>query len=170
MYFRQRFFWIILMWLLTKPAVSQSLVQILDEGQRLHADGKLKEALERYDFVISRSENYADAYLKRGWLYNDLKNYNLAIVDFTKAQEISPSFSDAFFGRGYAYYKQENYELAIKDFDKVIELQPYAADAFCYRGLSKKKSGKLKEGCDDLYRAIELGDDTAYDYLSDCPE
>jgi tetratricopeptide (TPR) repeat protein len=152
------------------PVYSQSLVQILDEGQRLHSEGKLKEAMERYNFVISRSENYAEAYQKRGWLFNDMKDYSLAIVDFTKATEITPTFSDAYFGRGYAYLKQDNYDAAIKDFNKVIEIQPYAADAFCYRGIAKKKCGKLKEGCDDLYKAMELGDDNAYDYLSDCPE
>jgi tetratricopeptide (TPR) repeat protein len=36
---------------------------------------------------------YANAYYNRGIAYNDLKQYNEAIADYTKAIELNPKFA-----------------------------------------------------------------------------
>ena len=66
-------------------------------------------------------------YFFRGDGFLELKKYDEAIVDFTKALAIDPKFSEAdgiYQFRGVAYFRLHNYELAEADFKKALEINP----------------------------------------------
>ena len=53
--------------------------------------GKQNLAIEALNHAIKYKPDYAKAYVKRGDINFDLKNYEEAIRDFSKAQEINPT-------------------------------------------------------------------------------
>jgi PGF-CTERM protein len=94
------------------------------------------------------NQNYTEAYNNRGAAYYDLKQYERAIEDYSKAIELNPNYVGAYINRGVTYYDLKQYERAIEDFDKAIELNPNLAEAYDYRehALSKLKEQKSVPG------------------------
>ena len=66
------------------------------------------------------------AYRNRAIRYaNDLKDYEKAEADYTKAIDLDPENDENYYYRGYFYsWTLEDYEKAIADFTKAIELDP----------------------------------------------
>ena len=59
------------------------------------------------------------------------------------------------------------YEDAINDCSKIIQSKPKSADAYSMRGLLRIEFGDQKQGCLDLSKAGELGDQKAYDAIKE---
>jgi tetratricopeptide (TPR) repeat protein len=96
---------------------------------------------------------------------SELKDYQGAIVDYTKAIELNTNYSDAYLNRGDTKTRIQDYQGAIADFSKVIELNPTNSDAYYNRGVSYSKLNKKESACLDLINAEELGDTDAYDLI-----
>jgi len=60
----------------------------------------------------------------RGVSYFQLKKYEAAVADFTKAIELNPVVIEAYQWRGMAYESQKKNDLAIADYSKLIALSP----------------------------------------------
>ena len=92
-----------------------------------------------------------------------LKNYEGAIVDFSKAIELVPN-AKSYFGRGLAYMGIDSLDNAKSDFSEGIALQPNSPRAFYYRGGVHYNLGEYSLAIDDYTRAIALKNDYAYAY------
>ncbi len=66
--------------------------------------------------------NYSDAYYNRGSLYFNLKQYEKAIEDYTKATELDSELKEAYIGRAKVYRLLDKPELAELDEAKIKEL------------------------------------------------
>ena len=123
-------------------------------------------------FVTSLSYcQTAEEYFKRGVSKFNLKDYQGAIEDITKAIEINPKDSDAFNYRGLAFNyigfetgEIKNFDNAFEDYSKAIELDSKNASAYHNRGLFKYYSEDAKGAIDDLTEASKLDpkDNTNY--------
>ena len=82
------------------------------------------EKLKYYDKAIKSNKLYADAYINRGLVKNELQDYEGSIEDYNKAIELDPKCSLAYNNRGYTKYKKGDYEGALKDYNKAILLNP----------------------------------------------
>tara|TARA_R110002033_G_C3894949_1_gene239250 strand:+ start:2547 stop:2792 length:246 start_codon:yes stop_codon:yes gene_type:complete len=60
-----------------------------------------------------------------------------AILDYTKAIEISPNDANAYFSRATIKFKFLDFTGGISDLNKVIEINPKSAQAYYYRGFYK---------------------------------
>ena len=98
-------------------------------------------------------------YLKRGNTYCKLKQYQLAIKDFTKVIRMEPANAEALFDRAITYMQMGEYQLAVDDYDSFISLKPDYADAYTYRGISYYYQGKHSFCYRDALRASKLGND-----------
>lgn len=87
-----------------------------------------KIALEDYTKAIELDENYYSAYLNRGALHDDLKDYNSALLDYEKAIELNPNESDAYFNMGNTFINMNNTEDALKMWRKASSLGEKDAD------------------------------------------
>ena len=76
----------------------------------------LDGALEDYNKTIELNPEYVDAYLNRGCLKRELKDYKGALEDFNKALELNPQFKEAKKGRTLCYFKMKKPFKAIKSF------------------------------------------------------
>jgi hypothetical protein len=71
--------------------------------------------------VIEIDPKYAFAYYARGWAYYDKKEYDRAILDYTKAIEIDPQRWGIYNDRGYAYEAKGDYDRALADYNWALE-------------------------------------------------
>ena len=82
------------------------------------------------------------------------KNYEKAIVDYTKAIDINDSYEDAYNNRGVIFYIKQEYEKAINDYTKVIKLNPNNRDVYYNLALickGKNESEKHVEYIEELW-------------------
>lgn len=84
----------------------------------------LKKKLELYTFALNLNENFLDAWVNRGLVYNELGDYEKSISDYNKAIEIDSKCALAFNNRGYTRFKQKDYQGALEDYNKAILLNP----------------------------------------------
>jgi tetratricopeptide (TPR) repeat protein len=99
---------------------------------------------------------YEQAYNNRGFAYKSIKEYDLAIEDYTTAIKLNPNPETAYNNRGYAFYDKKEYDLAIEDYNKAIQLDPISAYVYKNRSLAYKKLGKTAEAEADMKKYEEL--------------
>jgi Tetratricopeptide repeat len=63
-------------------------------------------------------------------VYEDNKEYDKAIADYSEAIRLEPTHGAAFIGRGIAYTGNKKYDKAISDFSEAIRLDPSSAYAY----------------------------------------
>jgi len=132
-------------------------------------------AINDYDEIIKREKKAKDVnflmgtvYNNKGYCYVELGDYKAALPLLNKALDLSPDETYIWGSRGELYYKTGEYEKCIKDMNKAIDLEEKQKSKapsqdrgvpFLYRGLSKIKLGRKGEGCLDLSKASELGNE-----------
>ena len=96
-------------------------------------------------------EGNADAHFYRGFVNDNLKNYNKAITDYSRAIELHSEHSAEAYGkRGFLKFKIADYTGAMDDYNKAIELNPINKDYYLHRGQLKIKLGQKDGGRLDL--------------------
>jgi tetratricopeptide (TPR) repeat protein len=63
--------------------------------------------------AIEKNQNLKNAYLLRGFCYEEIKRYDLAIKDYKAVVKIDPKYAFAFYRRGICEYERKNYKIAI---------------------------------------------------------
>ncbi len=68
--------------------------------------------------------------------YGVLKEYDKAIVEFSKAIELRPTFGEAWHFRGISYSEKSEQDKAIADYSEAIKLNPKNAAAYKDRAIA----------------------------------
>jgi tetratricopeptide (TPR) repeat protein len=76
------------------------------------------------------AQTTAEDYFKSGNSKRKLKDYDGAIVDYSKAIEQDPDYVTAYYNRGFSKRKLKDYYGAIADYSKTIELDLYHIEAY----------------------------------------
>lgn len=126
---------------------------------------------------ISISTSSAEAYLKRGSAYKNMRDYPGAIADFSTSISLDPDMD-----KGYAYYQRalvrrlmarqasgddqvgHNAD-AFLDFEERLRRDPEDAYSYQGRGELRFEKGQLKEAAADYDKFFELCPDKSYAYL-----
>jgi tetratricopeptide (TPR) repeat protein len=124
-------------------------------------------AMKDYNTAIEKNQKFADAFFARGNVKMKLQDYYGAIADYTSAITINENYIEAYFNRGKAKQFLQAYEDAINDCSKIITINPKNVDAYYMRGILRINFGDMKNGCLDLSKAGELGDQKAYETIKE---
>jgi tetratricopeptide (TPR) repeat protein len=81
-----------------------------------------KKAIEYLNNAIKLQPDYANAYIVRGFAYDNLYQYQRAIEDFNKAIRLKPDLAVAYNNRGAAYLLQGKNNLGCSDVQKACGL------------------------------------------------
>ena len=147
------------------------------------------EKLKYYDKAIEHNPEYADAYINRGLVKNELKDYEGSIADYDKAIELDSCCSLAYNNRGYTKHKKGDYEGALADYNKAILLNPklnialdnkakllsevcikddedFIAKYYLSLGIQEINKGNFLEGIKNIDESLKHNDksDVAYFY------
>ena len=116
----------------------EDIETLFEEAQRLYGAQNFYKLIDVTDKIIKRYPDFAEAYNLRGIAYKELKQYDQAIQDYTKAIKLDPKSDWAYNNRGALYKALKDYESAVEDLLQAIDLNSnnYAAYAnlgeICY--------------------------------------
>lgn len=110
-------------------------------------------------------ETLADTYYHRGLCKHNLKYYDDAIIDFTKAIEIN--------GKNLDYYLQRGVSKFLNGTKDISDLNHYILDsredvkgkAYFLRGLYYQDLNQIAQACSDWNEALKLGVDIAKEMI-----
>lgn len=87
-------------------------------------DGKIKEAIEKLENLVSQNPFSIDAHFQLGRIYFNQKYYTEAIEEFQSIIQIFPDHSNAHYSLGLIYELKGQEAKALEEFRKVLELNP----------------------------------------------
>ena len=97
----------------------------------------------------------------RGWglralIWQDKKDYDLAIADYSEAIRLLPGYASLYINRGIVWIDKKDYDRAIADFNEAIRLDPKRATAYNSRGLAWCNKKEFDKAITDCSEAIRL--------------
>jgi predicted O-linked N-acetylglucosamine transferase (SPINDLY family) len=125
-------------------------------GLSLFQTGRLNEAINALDNLLSINSNHLDAIHLSGVIYGQLKETKKAVIYFQKAIKLNPSNDELHCNLGNALADNNQFELAITHFDSAIQLNPKGFVAYSNRGRALHGLGLLSEALANYNKAIEL--------------
>lgn len=84
------------------------------------------------------------------------KDYDGAILEYTKAIKENPQFAEAYFARGILYYDRKEYDKALMDYGMCLQFSPKNAKAFFNRALVKNSLNYSKSAIEDYSKSIQI--------------
>jgi Tol biopolymer transport system component/regulator of sirC expression with transglutaminase-like and TPR domain len=172
-----------------EPTVVPSPVTPQDYYERALAHFELEEypsALDDFTRVISmtidlpKEREYADAYYKRGAIYQAQKDDKAAIKDYNRYLELVPdalekeqleeyiatttgtpvpSTAEDYYTRGIQRLDAEEYELVLEDLNQALALEPDLVIAYYARGKVHRLLDHAEAATSDFRRYLELAPD-----------
>ena len=107
--------------------------------------------------IPSKDKEYlCMVYRIRGDIHKDLKDYDEAVSNFTKAIKLCPDDTRCYNDRAELYYLIEKYDLSDKDYDKMIELDPNDKQGYMGKGRNAKMQKKYEEAIKQFDHVVKL--------------
>lgn len=118
-------------------------------------------ALVDSDRTLALMPDYIDAYRARGDAHRLLKNFELAIADYTYGLQQSSQWSDfevaiVYLNRGRAYQGLGRYDEAMANYTQAMEVHSQLSDAFTYRGMMHIYRNNFEEGLKDFLHCTQI--------------
>jgi len=99
----------------------------------------------------------AESYYNNGVEFVKARQYDRAIVEFTKALEINPGIANAYALRSLCYGARGQSDRAIADSTKALEINPRLALAYENRAIGYFAKKRFDKAWDDVHKAQSLG-------------
>ena len=96
----------------------------INEGVFSFSKGNHEKALEIFNSVISKGYEVSKSYSNRGSVYFEMKEYNLALIDYTKAIKLDSLQPDYWYNRGLLHQEINNIDLAVLDYSRALQINP----------------------------------------------
>ncbi len=115
-----------------------------------------RKAIDSYSEAISKSGNFARAFVNRGLAYLQLEEYQKAVDNFNEAIRNEPTVAEHFFKRGVAYMWLDEYEKAFTSFELATLYDEHHAKAFRGAAIALKKLDRANLAAQYESKAAEL--------------
>lgn len=115
------------------------------------------QAEELLTKALSIEPEYAQAYLRRGLARGQLRDWDGAFDDLTKAIRLHPT-AEAYAFRGLVSMRGGNYLGARRDMDRSLELNKRQHRAWNFRGALNRLEGHFDAACSDFNEGCDYGD------------
>jgi tetratricopeptide (TPR) repeat protein len=139
-------------------------------GVVFQRSGNHAQAVESFSMYVSipglKPELQADGYNNRGISHRALRKLDLALADYSKANELDPKNPRFLVNRGNVNRDMRKADAALEDYAAALKVDPQFALAYSNRGHFWLESGKNEEAIKDLSKAIELDATNAEPFYS----
>ena len=116
----------------------------LNAGWQHFQRKELDAAIMCFSESIKCKENFEKSYYLRGNVWLELKNFELAISDYTAALGYAPDLVEALLNRGTAFQETGQMAAAMDDFNQVIQLKPNLFNGYFNRARLSKALNSTK--------------------------
>ncbi len=133
------------------------------------AQSKTVQEKQLIESKISQNEQSftATQWFEKGYYYQvKYKDYDNAILAYSKAIELNPQYFAAYGNRGGVYKDKGQLDLALADYAKAIKLNPDNSYAYYNRGIVYADIGQYLLAIADYTKAIELNPGYAIAYYN----
>jgi Tfp pilus assembly protein PilF/2-polyprenyl-3-methyl-5-hydroxy-6-metoxy-1,4-benzoquinol methylase len=138
------------------PVTSRnSAVALLDEGNALEEQGRIPEAMARYDAAVQADPQCARAHLNRGNILAGAK-VDEARTAYELAIRCDPHYAAAHFNLGNLNYRAGGFDLALRNYQAAVGIRPDFTDAFVAMGNALDSLGRTAEAVESYERAIVI--------------
>lgn len=131
-----------------------------NKGRILQKTDQLRAAVQSYSASLRLDPNYLKgwAYLERGDIRLDLKDYRGGVADLTQAIASGDDVCKlcAYIKRGWGWRQLKEYALSESDYNAAIRLDPTHPDSFEGRGYSRESQGNRAGAKQDYIQAAAL--------------
>jgi Tfp pilus assembly protein PilF/2-polyprenyl-3-methyl-5-hydroxy-6-metoxy-1,4-benzoquinol methylase len=137
----------------TQIASKNSAIALIDEGNALEEQGRIAEAMARYDAAVQADPQCARAHLNRG---NILAGAQLddARGAYELAINCDPQYAAAHFNMGNLNSRAGELDLAVRNYETAVRLRPDFADAFVAMANALDTLGRTAEAIEKYERAL----------------
>jgi tetratricopeptide (TPR) repeat protein len=124
----------------------------------LYSEGKKDEAIKYASDLLKKSPTNTTLLWYRGFYYNRMNKYYLAIEDLTKGleQNVDTLKHVLLKERGFSYSKLKQYDRAILDYNESISLNAKNPNSYLERGDMYLSMSKTENAIEDYSSAIAL--------------
>ncbi len=135
---------------------------VADAGVKLAKEGKIKEALKKFDKAIEAAKRKQDKktlakiLINKGTALRELARYEEALEMYEKSIKIAPKNPYTWYLKGKAFNKLGKSKEALKAYEKSIELKPKHADQWYGIGHAFRELGKHEKALEAYEKSIEL--------------
>jgi len=149
--------------------------EYFNKGETYFSQSNWAEAINNYSEAIKVNPNYVDAYVARGASKANSGQYQDAITDYKKAEELGYAKSILYSNLGISYYGLKKADSALLYLEKALILDPSNGNAYRFRGDIKYDDNDNKGAAEDYTKAIDYNPNSsnyftrglAYYYLKD---
>ncbi|MBE7706157.1 MAG: tetratricopeptide repeat protein [Cyanobacteria bacterium SIG30] len=140
---------------------------LLDEGIKEFRSGDLNIALEKISQSIELKSDWEIPYFYRAAVHQTMKNYDDAILDYTKAIQLNNKMTDAYYNRAEIILSRKdienpNIEKAVEDLKCALELDENFKDALFAMASAQKKLGNYQLALEYLDKLLKLDPDAVF--------
>jgi len=116
-----------------------------------------KDDISLWSDAVSKSPNKERPYLNLGYAYGNRKQWDSAIANFTKVNEIRPKFhAAAYYNLGIAYWTIGQKEKSMENYSLAIATDPKYAEAYYGRGVCYYYLNQYDNAIDDYTKALTI--------------
>lgn len=130
--------------------------QKVEEAGKFYDKGDHSGAIKILEAALQLNSKNEIAYYGRGNVYSELRQYELAIKDYSEAILLKPNYADAYYNRGITYKELNRYELAIADFNKATQLKTNFYQAYYNCANTYCDLNQYERAIQDYDRAIQI--------------
>jgi tetratricopeptide (TPR) repeat protein/2-polyprenyl-3-methyl-5-hydroxy-6-metoxy-1,4-benzoquinol methylase len=133
-----------------------SALAMIDEGNGLEEQGRIAEAMARYDAAVEADSQCARAHLNRGNILLMRGQVEEARSAYQRALACDPHYAAAHFNLGNLDYRAGQFEPALRSYQMAIGIRPDFADAFVAMANALDSLGRTAEAVASYERALAI--------------
>lgn len=137
----------------------------LVQGVKFHEGQEFQKAIECFNKAIEFNPNYAMAYSNRGITKSVMRDYESALLDLEKANELSPS-DYAYNNLGSIKMNLNRIDEGIEAYTQAINLNPNNIEAYNNRGVAKRQKGDFEGALADYDTVIKMKPEYIKSYVN----
>jgi tetratricopeptide (TPR) repeat protein/2-polyprenyl-3-methyl-5-hydroxy-6-metoxy-1,4-benzoquinol methylase len=135
-------------------------IALIDEGNSLEEQGRIAEAMARYDAAVQADPQCARAHLNRGNILASAQ-FDEARRAYQLAISCDPHYAAAHFNLGNLNCRGGEWELAVHNYQAAIGIRPDFTDAFVAMANALDSLGRTAEAVESYERALIINPDYA---------
>ena len=133
-----------------------SVLALIDEGNALEEQGRVTEAMTRYDAAVQADPRCARAHLNRGNVLLASDRIDEARAAYESAIACDPQYAAAHFNLGNLNCRTGECERALHNYQTAVGIKPDFANAFVAMGNVLDSLGRTSEAITSYERALAL--------------